>query len=70
MVKEFMLITMMTNPMIYTDQKLCEEAAEKLLQHDTTAVCIPAGKQQPDIWGQTLDLIIKLESLEVDSKNK
>jgi hypothetical protein len=71
MVKEFVLITMMTNPMVYTDQKACEEAAQKLLQHDSTAVCIPAGKPQPDnMMGTFVDLIIKLESLGVDSKSK
>ena len=68
MVKEFVLITMMAQPMVYTDKSACEEAAQKLLQHDSTAVCIPAGKPQDNMMDTFIDLVIKLESLGVDSK--
>ena len=68
MVKEFVLITMMAQPMVYTDKSACEEAAQKLLQHDSTAVCIPAGKPQDNMMNNFIDLVIKLESLGVDSK--
>ena len=68
MVKEFVLITMMAQPMVYTDKGACEEAAQKLLQHDSTAVCIPAGKPQDNMMSNFIDLVIKLESLGVDSK--
>ena len=71
MVKEFVLITMMAQPMVYTDKGACEEAAQKLQQHDSTAICIPAGKPQQDNMMDTfIDLVIKLESLGVDSVNK
>jgi len=66
MVKEFVLITMMAQPMVYTDKSACEEAASKLLQHDSTAVCIPAGKPQDNMMNNFIDLVIKLESLGVD----
>ena len=66
MVKEFVLITMMAQPMVYTDKSACEEAAQKLLQHDSTAVCIPAGKPQDNMMDTFIDLVIKLESLGVD----
>lgn len=66
MVKEFVLITMMAQPMVYTDKSACEEAATKLLQHDSTAVCIPAGKPQDNMMSNFIDLVIKLESLGVD----
>ena len=66
MVKEFVLITMMAQPMVYTDKSACEEAAQKLLQHDSTAVCIPAGKPQDNMMNNFIDLVIKLESLGVD----
>ena len=46
MVKEFLLITMLTDPMVYTEKSACEEAAKKLMAVDETAICIPAGKPQ------------------------
>ena len=70
MVKEFVLITMMAQPMVYTDKGACEEAAQKLQQHDSTAICIPAGKPQDNMMDTFIDLVIKLESLGVDSVNK
>ena len=70
MVKEFVLITMMAQPMVYTDKSACEEAAQKLQQHDSTAICIPAGKPQDNMMDTFIDLVIKLESLGVDSVNK
>ena len=66
MVKEFVLITMMAQPMVYTDKGACEEAAQKLQQHDSTAICIPAGKPQDNMMDTFIDLVIKLESLGVD----
>jgi len=68
MVKEFVLITMLTQPMVYTDKSACEEAALKLKTMDETAVCIPAGKPQDNMMNNFFDLVIKLESLGVDSK--
>ena len=74
MVKEFLLITMLTDPMIYTYQSACGSAAEKLRDSvDNKAICIPAGKPQTPIdntMGTFVDLIIKLEKLGVDSKSE
>lgn len=70
MVKEFVLITMLVEPMVYTDKSACEEAAQKLQAYDNAAVCIPAGKPQDNPMSNFIDLVIKLESLGVDSKAK
>ena len=66
MVKEFVLITMLAQPMVYTDKSACEEAATKLQAYDEQAVCIPAGKPQDNMMNNFIDLVIKLESLGVD----
>tara|TARA_B100001113_G_C20971204_1_gene561886 strand:- start:417 stop:638 length:222 start_codon:yes stop_codon:yes gene_type:complete len=73
MVKEFLLITMLTDPMVYTEKSACEEAAKKLAQVDETAICIPAGKPQDTTMDTFIDLVIKLQAIqpkEVDSVNK
>ena len=73
MVKEFLLITMLTDPMVYTEKSACEEAAKKLAQVDETAICIPAGKPQDTTIDTFIDLVIKLQAIqpkEVDSVNK
>jgi hypothetical protein len=73
MVKEFLLITMLTDPMVYTEKSACEEAAQKLAKIDETAICIPAGKPQNNMMDTFVDLVIQLESIqpkEVDSVNK
>ena len=73
MVKEFLLITMLTDPMVYTEKSACEEAAKKLMAVDETAICIPAGKPQNNTMDTFVDLVIKLQAMqpkEVDSVNK
>tara|TARA_B000000557_G_scaffold240317_1_gene219055 strand:+ start:140 stop:361 length:222 start_codon:yes stop_codon:yes gene_type:complete len=73
MVKEFLLITMLTDPMVYTEKSACEEAAQKLAKIDETAICIPAGKPQNNMMDTFVDLVIQLEAIqpkEVDSVNK
>ena len=73
MIKEFLLITMLTDPMVYTEKSACEEAAKKLAQVDETAICIPAGKPQDTTMDTFIDLVIKLQAIqpkEVDSVNK
>ena len=73
MVKEFLLITMLTDPMVYTEKSACEEAAQKLAKIDETAICIPAGKPQNNMMDTFVDLVIHLEAIqpkEVDSVNK
>jgi len=73
MVKEFLLITMLTDPMVYTEKSACEEAAKKLAQVDETAICIPAGKPQDTTMDTFIDLVIKLQAIqpkEVDTVNK
>ena len=63
MVKEFLLITMLTDPMVYTDKSACEEAAKKLATIDTTAICIPAGKPQDNTMDTFIDLVIQLQNM-------
>ncbi len=73
MIKEFLLITMLTDPMVYTEKSACEEAAKKLAKIDETAICIPAGKPQDNMMSNFIDLVIKLEAMqpkEVDSNTK
>ena len=73
MVKEFLLITMLTDPMVYTDKSACEEAAKKLATIDTTAICIPAGKPQDNTMDTFIDLVIQLQNLppkEVDIREE
>ena len=73
MVKEFLLITMLTDPMVYTEKSACEEAAQKLAKIDETAICIAAGKPQNNMMDTFVDLVIQLEAIqpkEVDSVNK
>ena len=74
MVKEFLLITMLTDPMVYTEKSACEEAAKKLATIDETAVCIPAGTpQQANTMDTFIDLVIQLQNLppkEVDIREE
>ena len=73
MIKEFLLITMLTDPMVYTDKSACEEAAEKLATIDETAICIPAGKPQDSTMDTFIDLVIQLQNMppkEVDIKEE
>tara|TARA_X000000950_G_scaffold136135_1_gene169307 strand:- start:411 stop:632 length:222 start_codon:yes stop_codon:yes gene_type:complete len=73
MVKEFLLITMLTDPMVYTEKSACEEAAQKLAKIDETAICIPAGKPQDNTMDTFIDLVIQLQDMppkEVDIKEE
>ena len=73
MVKEFLLITMLTDPMVYTDKSACEEAAKKLATIDETAICIPAGKPQDNTMDTFIDLVIQLQNMppkEVDIREE
>jgi len=73
MVKEFLLNTMLTDPMVYTEKSAREEAAQQLAKIDETAICIPAGKPQNNMMDTFVDLVIQLEAIqpkEVDSVNK
>jgi len=47
---KWMLITMMlSNPVVYDNQKVCEQALEQVQPKDKGAICIP--------WGNTFESV-------------
>ena len=70
---KWMLITMMlSNPVVYDNQKVCEQALEQVQPKDKGAICIPWGNtfermEMDNMMSSFVALVKELKELEVQN---